>query len=255
MIRWRDCDVGEPASVDDEFITHESLGVQPHGTESRMGAFICTLRMLIVLESVVDVPPARHIGDSSPFLIRATSILSGSRRRKDLLEEEAMLDDIHRSIQPYWAHTSETLASDDVIRVTQAVRLHCAEQLVRLFIYRYRFSELVTERTNGNGDEEPSDLEKEATIAAQHSALQIVSANLFIATKGLMTYCESLIRYRKNISHFFTSSRWRACDTSIDSGRTHSNRHPFELKVRKHAASHSSFPRCPTILCWPLASL
>lgn len=188
MIRLKDCDVSEPAPVDDEFITHEGLGIPPPGTESKMSVFLCALRMSIVLESVVDVPPTRHFGDSSPFLMRATSVLSRSRRRKELLEEEAMLDDIHQSIQPYWAHTRETLASDDVIRVTQAVRLHCAEQLVRLFIYRHRFSELVTERTNGNADEEPSDMEKEATASAQNSALQIISAHLYIATKGMMTY-------------------------------------------------------------------
>jgi hypothetical protein len=32
MIRLRDCDVGEPAIVDDEFITRESIGTQPAGT-------------------------------------------------------------------------------------------------------------------------------------------------------------------------------------------------------------------------------
>jgi len=193
MIRLRDCDVGEPAPVDDEFITRDGLTVPSPGTESRMSAFICSLRILTVLESVLDFPPARQLGDSSPFLLRSTAVLSGSRRSKELREEEALLDEIHRSIPPYWAHSPETLASEDTIRLTQAERLHCVEQFVRLLIYRQRFSELVAERTSGGIEEEQSEVEKEATIAAHNSALQIVAAHLHVATKGLMTYCESYI--------------------------------------------------------------
>jgi len=51
----RDCDVAEPAVVDDEQYYRESLGTQPPGTESLMSAFVCLLRIIIVLESVVDV--------------------------------------------------------------------------------------------------------------------------------------------------------------------------------------------------------
>jgi Fungal specific transcription factor domain len=191
LIRLRDCDVPEPAPVDDEFITREAVGVPPQGTECRMGAFVCVLRYMVVLESVLDVPPTLSTGDASPFMLRATSVLSGSRRFKDMHEEEALLDDIHRSIPSFWAHSTETLASGDTIRLTQAVRLHCAEQFVRLLIYRHRFSELMAERTSGNTEEEPCEQEREAFIAAQNSALQIISTHLQIAKKGLMTYCKS----------------------------------------------------------------
>ncbi|RDB16620.1 putative transcriptional regulatory protein C3C7.04 [Hypsizygus marmoreus] len=192
MIRLRDCDVSEPMAVDDEFITHDGVGVPPPGTECRMSAFICAVRIMVVLESVLDVPPARSFNDSSSFLLRATHVLSGSRRFREMREEEALLDDIHRAIPPFWAHSAETLASEDTIRLTQAARLHCVEQFVRLLIYRHRFSELMAERTSGGsgmgGEEKMGEQEKEALVAAQNSALQIITAHLHIAKKGLMTY-------------------------------------------------------------------
>lgn len=191
MIRLRDCDVGEPTLVDDEFITREAIGTPPPGTDSRMSAFICGLRMLVVLEGVVDVVvPSRHVQEGAPFLQRASSALSGHKRHADLREEEALLDEIHNSIPPYWSHTPETLASDDTIRVTQAERLHCAEQFVRMLIYRHRFSELVAERTYTGGEEEQTDFERDAVASAHSCALQIVAAYLHIASKGLMTYCK-----------------------------------------------------------------
>lgn len=190
MLRLRDCDVSEPAPVDDEFITRDGLGTPPPGTECRLSAFIVSLRIMVVLEAVLDVPPARQSEDSFSFLLRATNVLSGVRRFKEMREEEALMDDIHRNIPTYWAHSPETLSSEDTIRLTQAERLHCAEQFVRLLIFRHRFSELVAERTNGPVEEEQTEAEKDAMIAAHNSALQIVAAHLNIAKKGLMTYCE-----------------------------------------------------------------
>ncbi|PFH48818.1 hypothetical protein AMATHDRAFT_81612 [Amanita thiersii Skay4041] len=202
LIRLRDCDVPEPAPVDDEYISKEAVGVPPPGIECRLSAFIITIRIMTVLESVLDVPPARHSSDSSSsFLLRA-SFLSGSRRGfRQMREEEALLDEIHMSIPHFWSHTAETLSNDDTIRVTQAERLHCAEHFVRMLIYRHRFSELVAERTNGVGgvgngmngmglllEDEQCEAEKEAMIAAHNSALQIVATHVHIAKKGLMTY-------------------------------------------------------------------
>ncbi|KAF5370920.1 hypothetical protein D9615_009818 [Tricholomella constricta] len=188
MMRLRDCDVSEPAPVDDEFITRDGLGTPPPGTDSRLSAFICSLRIMVALESVLDVPPARSFNDSSSFLLRATQVLSGSRRFRDMREEEALLDEIHRRIPPYWSHSAETMASEDTIRLTQAGRLHCAEHFVRLLIYRHRFSELMAERTSGGSEELPGEQEKAALVAAQNSALHIITTHLHIAKKGLMTY-------------------------------------------------------------------
>ncbi|KAI6040737.1 fungal-specific transcription factor domain-containing protein [Pisolithus marmoratus] len=190
MIRVRECDIGEPTVTDDEFITRDGILSQPAGTESRMSAFTTIIRIMIVLESVLDIPPSRHrSGTSSPFLSRALSMLSDRRRPKDLVDEETLLDEIHRSIPTYWSHTSETLSSDDVLRVTQAVRLHCAEQYVRMLIHRHRLSNFVAERVySGLSEEEPSELERDAMTAAQSCALQIISSHTQVAAKGLMTY-------------------------------------------------------------------
>ncbi|KAJ7687727.1 fungal-specific transcription factor domain-containing protein [Mycena rosella] len=192
VLRLRDCDVGEPAPVDDEWITRGGVGtpVLPPGGACRMAAFVCALRILVVLESVLDVPPARDTA-ASPFLGRAAALLGGARRVRELREEEALLDEIHRGIPPFFAHTPETLASEDTVRLTQAVRLHCAEQFVRLLIYRHRFSELVAERTaavDPAGRTGQGEVERDAMVKAHVAALQIVAAHLLVAKKGLMTY-------------------------------------------------------------------
>ena len=192
MLRMRDCDVQEPAPVDDECITKEGVGMPPPGTESRMNAFVAALRIMTVLESVLDVPPARHTGDlsSSSFLLRTTSVLLGGRRGfREMREEEALLDEIHATLPVYWAHSGETLASEDTIRLTQAARIHCAEHFVRMLIYRHRFSEMVAERTVGEMDGEQSEAEVQAIVSAHNSALQIVATYVHVAKKGMMTYC------------------------------------------------------------------
>ena len=191
VLRLKDCDVAEPSPVDDEYITKDGVGTPPPGSESRLGAFIVSLRIMVVLESVLDVSPSRQSDDASSFLRRAANLLSGATRFNQMREEEALLDDIHRNVPLFWSHCPETLASDDTIRLTQAERLYCAEHFVRLLIYRHRFSELVAERTNGPVAEEQTEAEKEALVAAHHSALQIISTHVSIAKKGLMTYCTS----------------------------------------------------------------
>ncbi|EIW75503.1 hypothetical protein CONPUDRAFT_139989 [Coniophora puteana RWD-64-598 SS2] len=194
MIRLRDCDIEEPTIVDDEFITDEGMRPQAPGTESRMSAFVAALRIMVVMESVLDIPAprfSRSSDSSSPYLVRAAGVLSGHMRPKDFREEEALLDEVSRTIPPYWAHTSETLASDDVIRVTQAVRLHCAEQFVRMLIHRHRFSNFVAEKAYGvpsRSDDEPGEVEREAMAQAHACALGIISSHMQVAAKGLMTY-------------------------------------------------------------------
>ncbi|TFY62298.1 hypothetical protein EVJ58_g3957 [Rhodofomes roseus] len=180
-------DIGLHRSVDD-YDVFDPIEDEPAETETRMSAFVSCIRMFIVLESVVDIPPPRPIGEGcSAFLARASSVLGPFKRMGDLREEEAMLDEIVRSIPPHWAHSVETMTSDDVLRVTQANRLHCAQQYVRMLIHRHRFSEMVAERTQ-MGTIEQTDAEVEAMRAAHACALQIISSHLHIAAKGLMTY-------------------------------------------------------------------
>jgi len=242
LLRLRDCDVAEPSPVDDEFITREAIGTPPPGTSCRLAAFIVSLRIMVVLEAVLDVPPARQSDDSTSFLIKATNVLSGVRHFNPMREEEALLDEIHRGVPAYWAHTAETLACDDTIRLTQAVRLHCAEQYVRLLIYRHRFSELVAERTNGAVDtDEQTEQEKEALIAAHNAALQIVGSHLHIAKKGLMTYCKQW-----NFYHLLclanSTCRWRPRYPSTDAGGSDFGCSTSLLQDGCSPTSYSSWP-------------
>ena len=87
-----------------------------------------------------------------------------------------------------------------MIRVTQAVPLHCTEQFVRLLIYRHRISQLVAARAQQSqnpGVYKPNAAdtaarEREAMVAAHRCALQLVAVYLHVATRGLMTYCGCL---------------------------------------------------------------
>ncbi|KAI5823903.1 hypothetical protein K523DRAFT_324948, partial [Schizophyllum commune Tattone D] len=235
VLRLRDCDVGEPAPVDDEFVTaegyvgrdgvvREAYGPEAARAECRMVAFVAWVKMMVVLEAVLDVPPTRE--DQGSFLTRAGGLGGGRRSGRGggnaLRDEETMLDEVHVNIPSFWCHkhtafpptagygafgttpqscwstplAAETLSSDDVIRVTQAVRLHCTEQFVRLLIYRHRISQLVAARAQQSqnpGVYKPNAAdtaarEREAMVAAHRCALQLVAAYLHVATRGLMTY-------------------------------------------------------------------
>lgn len=254
----------EPAIVDDEFITHDGIGIQPSEHQCRMGAFISSVRVFVVLESVLDGPPSRSFGDGSPFLTRATSILTGFRKPAGMREEEALLDEICNSLPPYWAHSVETMASGDVLRVTQAERIYCAEQFVRMLIHRHRFSEMVAERSvKESGLEEQSEAECEAMTAAQACALQIISSHLQIAAKGLMTYCEKLFftcslqlsLFKLNIVIVIVLTlvcvlrRWRTRYTPTDRSRSHARSHPPQLPRRFSPPLHCTLSRSPSVMC------
>lgn len=224
MIRMKDCDVGEPSPVDDEWITREGVSRPPEGVECRLAAFVLLLRIMVVLESVLDVSPSRHSSqDNNSFLARVSSRHRGGAMNM-MHEELALLDEIHGSVPKVWAHSQETLGCGDPIRVTQAERLHCAEMWVRMLVWRHRFAEVVAsaspsagadggsngvfgggggvfgEGDGGEGEREQGEGEIQAMGAAHHCALQIIHTHLAVATKGLMTYCTC------SFSHFLCSS-------------------------------------------------
>ena len=196
LVRLRDCDVSEPAAVDDEFITHDSVGPQPTETPSRMGAFICVLRLLVVLESVLDTPPPKDFGETSPFLKRATTTLAGFRRHKGLREEEILLDEVCSAVPTYWRHSPDTFEREDAIRIIHAERVYCLSLFIRMLIMRHRFSDLVAERA-AVGKQDQSEQERDAMTIAHSAALQLISTQLQIAQKGLMTYCKSALLQSK----------------------------------------------------------
>ena len=141
VLRLRDCDVGEPAPVDDEWVTAEGYvgrdGVvrEAHGPEAaraecRMVAFVAWVKMMVVLEAVLDVPPTREgewgsaVGggvavdgdaganawwtDQGSFLNRAGGLGGGRRSGRGggnaLRDEETMLDEVHVNIPSFWCH-------------------------------------------------------------------------------------------------------------------------------------------------------
>lgn len=123
MIRLRDCDVPEPQVVEDDCITKEGINPQPPSRTPLMGAFVATNRLYVIIEAILDVHPIPS--SQSSFLASASRALSGFRQSKDLKEAETLVDEWVSILPPYWAVTGETMASRDVIRITQAERLHC----------------------------------------------------------------------------------------------------------------------------------
>lgn len=296
LIRARDCDVGEPASVDDEFITNEGIGTQPHGIPSRMGSFIATVRYYIVLESVLDLPPFpspsnmavqqlslpdHHPPNTlSPMSLHPPhqhQLFFPSTCSSSPLPPPLQLPSAHPSISPYpspsyllstlatlrsclpqyWAHTPETLASEDVIRITQAVRLHCLERFIGMLLWRGRLSAVISSVSKEDdasslnsaslsaSDEaltlKMGDEEKEALKQCYAHAREIVAAYLCTATKGLMTYCEWFYIKKKAklglpyeeadyLCFLFFIYRRGACDPSIDSSRSNPHRSRFVLQ-------------------------
>jgi len=226
MIRMRDCDVGEPVAVDDEFITHEGIGEQPAGTPSRIEVFMAVVKVFVVLESVLNRTALDPVGRASPLFVRAADMASGGHHPQELAEEESLLNEICHSISPHWMYSLETMSSGDVIRVTQAERFHCVEQFVRMLIHRHRFQELLAERWY-NGSEEQSEAEMKAIVEAHTCTLQIVTAHIHIATKGLMTYCKYLSRLLCALPDFL--SRRNSRHPPIDPSGKNNHRRLVEL--------------------------
>ena len=235
MIRMRDCDVGEPVAVDDEFITHEGIGEQPAGTPSRIEAFMAVVKVFVVLESVLNRMSLNPVGRASPLFVRAADMASGGPHCQELVEEESLLNEICQNISPHWMYSLETMSSGDVIRVTQAERFHCVEQFVRMLIHRHRFQELLAERWY-IGSEEQSEAEMKAIIDAHTCTLQILTAHIHIATKGLMTYCEC----RSCLTHAIPDlpSRWHPCHPPTDPSRKDYHCRLVELHFASLTAPH-----------------
>ena len=101
LLRLRDCNVAEPTPVDDDYITREAIVTPPPGIECRMSAFLVLLRIMVVLESVLDVSPACESDQSDSFLLRATNLLHDMWKFKPMQEEVALLDKMHQKIPAY----------------------------------------------------------------------------------------------------------------------------------------------------------
>ncbi|GHJ86001.1 hypothetical protein NliqN6_2403 [Naganishia liquefaciens] len=185
-IHLRDCDVPEPLQVDDEFITKDKILEQPASHQTRLSAFVAVIRLHVVLEGVVDSCVTPSSFASSPFLSRAASTISRrSAQANSLMEEEALLEEWVALLPKHWHYDVETVESKDPIRITQAERLHCLEHLVRMIVYRHRFSGFV--QIPAATDEERA-RHLYYCKKAMDSALTICANHVHISQRGMMTY-------------------------------------------------------------------
>jgi len=95
LFHLRDCNVAELTLVDDNYIMRKAIVTPPPGIECRMSAFLVSLRIMVVLESVLDVPPACESDQSDSFLLCTTNLLHGMQKFRLMQEEEVLLDEIH----------------------------------------------------------------------------------------------------------------------------------------------------------------
>ncbi|KAI5455410.1 hypothetical protein NCC49_000221 [Naganishia albida] len=186
IIHLRDCDVPEPLQVDDEFITKDKILDQPPSHQTRLSAFVAVIRLHVVLEGVIDSCVTPSSFSSSPFLSRAASTISRrSAQANSLMEEESLLEEWVSLLPKHWHYDVETVESKDPIRITQAERLHCLEHLVRMIVYRHRFSGFA--QIPAASDEERS-RHLYYCKKAMDSALTICANHVHISQRGMMTY-------------------------------------------------------------------
>jgi hypothetical protein len=186
IIHLRDCDVTEPLIVDDENLSTEGVKEQRNPETSRMCAFVAAIRLHVVLEGVIDACVSPSHFPSSPFLAQASASIARRTPQNESLREEELLLEHWKSILPkYWEYDSETANSRDPIRITQAERLHCLEHLVKMIIYRHRFSGFVMVPASTT---EERARHVDFCRRAMQCALTIIADHVHISQRGMMTY-------------------------------------------------------------------
>ncbi|WRT65459.1 uncharacterized protein IL334_002402 [Kwoniella shivajii] len=186
IIHLRDCDVTEPLIVDDENLTAEGIKDESIDSQSRMCAFVATIRLHVILEGVIDSATRPSSFPTSPFLAKAAATISRRSPQNESLQDElALLDEWTKILPKYWHYDSETAASRDPIRITQAERLHCLEHLVKMIIYRHRFSGFVAMPAS---TQEERARHLDLCRKAMQCALTIIADHVHISQRGMMTY-------------------------------------------------------------------
>ncbi|WVO24106.1 uncharacterized protein IAS62_005470 [Cryptococcus decagattii] len=186
IIHLRDCDVTEPLIVDDENLTPEGIKDESINSKSRMCAFVATIRLHVILEGVIDSATQPSAFPTSPFLARAAATIARRTPQIETLrDEEELLEEWKRILPKYWCYDTETANSRDPIRITQAERLHCLEHLVKMIIYRHRFSGFVAMPAS-TAEERARHLD--LCRKAMQCALTIIADHVHISQRGMMTY-------------------------------------------------------------------
>jgi hypothetical protein len=186
IIHLRDCDVDEPLIIDDDNLTVEGAKEQPNPETSRLCAFVAAIRLHVVLEGVIDSSVQASAFPAGSFLAQASSVIAHrAPQSESLRDEEALLEEWTRILPKYWKYDSETANSRDPIRITQAERLHCLEHLVKMIIYRHRFSGFVLQPA---ATVEDRARHLEWCKRAMQCALTIIADHVHISQRGMMTY-------------------------------------------------------------------
>ncbi|OXG10050.1 nuclear protein [Cryptococcus neoformans Tu401-1] len=186
IIHLRDCDVTEPLIVDDENLSPEGIKDESINSKSRMCAFVATIRLHVILEGVIDSATQPSAFPTSPFLARAAATIARRTAQSETLrDEEELLEEWKRILPKYWCYDTETANSRDPIRITQAERLHCLEHLVKMIIYRHRFSGFVAMPAS-TAEERARHLD--LCRKAMQCALTIIADHVHISQRGMMTY-------------------------------------------------------------------
>ncbi|WVQ94434.1 hypothetical protein IAU59_001513 [Kwoniella sp. CBS 9459] len=186
IIHLRDCDVTEPLIVDDENLGPEGVKDESIDAQSRIGAFVAAIRLHVILEGVIDSATRPSSFPTSPFLARAAATIARRSPQNESLQDElSLLEEWTRILPKYWHYDAETAASRDPIRITQAERLHCLEHLVKMIIYRHRFSGFVAMPASTT-EERARHLD--LCRKAMQCALTIIADHVHISQRGMMTY-------------------------------------------------------------------
>lgn len=131
----------EPIIVDDEDLSPDGITERGKENNSRMCAFVATIRLHVILEvslhiqgtaagadlqGVIDAATSPSTFPTSPFLAQASATIARRAVQNDSLrEEEALVEEWKRILPKYWQYDDDTTNSRDPIRITQAERLHC----------------------------------------------------------------------------------------------------------------------------------
>ncbi|WWC60002.1 uncharacterized protein I303_102565 [Kwoniella dejecticola CBS 10117] len=186
IIHLRDCDVTEPLIVDDENLTAEGIKDESIDSQSRMCAFVAAIRLHVILEGVIDSATRPSSFPTSPFLAKAANTIARRSPQNESLQDElGLLEEWSKILPKYWHYDSETAASRDPIRITQAERLHCLEHLVKMIIYRHRFSGFVAMPAS---TQEERARHLDLCRKAMQCALTIIADHVHISQRGMMTY-------------------------------------------------------------------
>jgi hypothetical protein len=183
MLRLQDIELGEPAAVDDVYISvDKGIGTQPPDRPSVMAGFVAGVRLHMILERTVR-RVNRVIRDSDSnnpsFMDLVSSVTPRSFRVEDELD---LLPHVTDGLVGDWSFSPSTVSDSDSVRFFQRTRVFTLQQFIRLLSARHRFTELLGSSEIGSAEEQA--LLQQIT----QSALGIVGTYSIIDTQSRLDF-------------------------------------------------------------------